>query len=277
MKTIIVATDFSVEAENAVEYAGAAARETESKLVLFHLYKIPVHTLNSRVGPRSFDELYNASKKRLATRVEEIEDKYQIQVEAAWHKEDFYEELKYNLTTHNASLLVLGMPKKSFEQDLMGNTTTGVIHRLQFPILAVPEGAKFDGIHTILFAADALKEIQKESQESIKEIADAFGAHKVEILHVSDKVEEIKKKGTKEATEKLFNEGENDTQYFYKNVESKAVVEEIQKEITNVKADLLIMIPNQYGFWASLVHRSKTRMMASGLEIPLLSLAAKEI
>jgi hypothetical protein len=32
------------------------------------------------------------------------------------------------------------------------------------------------------------------------------------------------------------------------------------------------MMPNKYGFWGSLIHRSKTRIMASGSEIPLMSL-----
>ncbi|HBI90470.1 MAG TPA: universal stress protein, partial [Sphingobacterium sp.] len=29
----------------------------------------------------------------------------------------------------------------------------------------------------------------------------------------------------------------------------------------------------KYGFWSSLTHRSKTRMMASGLDVPLLTIS----
>jgi len=61
-------------------------------------------------------------------------------------------------------------------------------------------------------------------------------------------------------------------QYFYKNVESSAIIKEIKNEILSYQPDVIIMVPNRYGFWASVVHRSKTRMMAAGLDVPLLSI-----
>ena len=62
--------------------------------------------------------------------------------------------------------------------------------------------------------------------------------------------------------------------YFYKSVQSEAVIEEIKTEMLEYKPDMLIMIPYEYGFWSSLIHKSKTRMMSSGLDIPLLSIHA---
>jgi hypothetical protein len=60
--------------------------------------------------------------------------------------------------------------------------------------------------------------------------------------------------------------------HIYKPSESNFVLEEIKNEISQIKADLLIMVPQRYGFWESLVHRSKTRTMASLSKIPLLSI-----
>jgi hypothetical protein len=50
------------------------------------------------------------------------------------------------------------------------------------------------------------------------------------------------------------------------------VIWEIEKEIIDSNSNLLVMIPKKYGFWESLIHRSKTREMASGLNIPMLSI-----
>src|SRR5690606_23229824 len=63
-----------------------------------------------------------------------------------------------------------------------------------------------------------------------------------------------------------------DVEYTYKNYNSDDVIKAIKDEIQRLDAELLIMIPRKYGFWESLVRRSKTRMMASGLSIPLLSI-----
>lgn len=272
MKVILVATDFSKEAENAVEYAAAAAQVAGARLVLFHLYKLSVHAMNSRLGPGSFDDLYKASRKRLEDRAAELSGRYSIRAEADWHKDDFYTELKQSIMYFNADILVLGMAEKSLEQDMLGNTTTAVIHRLRFPVLAVPYGVKFEGIKTILFAADILRGVHLQVLEKVKEVAADFGAEQVEIFHVSDKVREIETAGIGASTESAFGEGVNGVSYFYKNVESNAVISEIQKELTEIKADMLIMVPNRYGFWGSLIHRSKTRIMASGSDVPLLSL-----
>lgn len=51
-------------------------------------------------------------------------------------------------------MLILGMPKKSFEQDMLGNTTTSAIYNLKFPILTIPAHATYKGIKHILYAAD---------------------------------------------------------------------------------------------------------------------------
>src|SRR5258706_4783474 len=70
----------------------------------------------------------------------------------------------------------------------------------------------------------------------------------------------------------VINDGLAGITYSYKNVQSSSVIKEIKKEMIAFKAELLIMVPEEYRFWASVVHKSKTRMMAAGLGIPLLSI-----
>lgn len=66
------------------------------------------------------------------------------------------------------------------------------------------------------------------------------------------------------------------SEYYYRDVASDRVVDAIRSEIKLSNTDLLIMIPYKYGFWDSLIHQSKTRMMASGNDIPLLSITLKD-
>jgi nucleotide-binding universal stress UspA family protein len=272
MKVIVVATDFSKEAENAVDYAAGAAQVVGAKVVLFHLYKLSVHALNSRLGPGTFDDLYAGSQKKLENRAAEVSKQYGVTAVADWHKDDFYTELKQSLAHFQADILVLGMPEKSLEQDMLGNTTTAVINKLKLPVLAVPSGVKFQGIKTILFAADVFRGVHLKVLAQVQEVAKEFGARHVEIFHVSEKIRELQDRDYKVETESAYGEGAEGVTYLYKNVHSNAVIREIQEEIKATAADMLIMVPIRYGFWGSLIHRSKTRIMASGTEVPLLSL-----
>ncbi|MNR37414.1 hypothetical protein D3C85_1554260 [compost metagenome] len=63
-----------------------------------------------------------------------------------------------------------------------------------------------------------------------------------------------------------------DVIYYYRNIESTEVIKAIKQEVLDTSTDLLVMVPQKHGFWDSLMHRSKTRAMASGNNIPLLSI-----
>ena len=50
------------------------------------------------------------------------------------------------------------------------------------------------------------------------------------------------------------------------------VVDGIEREIRETKADLLVMVPHKLNFWESLFHQSTTRSMALRAHIPILVL-----
>src|SRR5690606_18735004 len=272
MKTIIVATDFTPVAENAVEYAAAAARQTGAKLVLFHLYTVSVHAVNARVSPRALQEMLDRNKERFEARGEARREAYQIDVVVDGYIGDFYESMRASIARFDASLVVMGMAAKSLEQDLLGNTTTSAIHKLRTPILAIPQGATFKGVKQVLFACDMLQGAQRAVLGKVREVAAGFDAD-VTIFHVNKTISKIKSGETAMALHgEAFDEVFGGLSYYYKEVQSKAVLDEINREIKAISADILVMVPLRYGFWSSLVHKSKTRIMASESEIPLLSI-----
>lgn len=272
MKTIIVATDFSPVADNAVEYAAAAARQINAKLVLFHLHTVSIHAVNARVSPLALQEMLDRNKERFEAKGEAIQQTYGIDVEVDWYIGDFYESIRASVERFNADLVVMGMAAKSLEQDLLGNTTTAAIHKLLTPILAIPEGAKFTGVKEVLFACDMMYGAQRAVLEQVRKVSGGFGAN-VTVFHVNKTISAIKENETAISPhEDTFDEMFDGLSYYFKEVQSKAVLDEINKEIIAIDADILIMVPLRYGFWSSLVHKSKTRIMASQSEIPLLSI-----
>lgn len=271
MKKIIIATDYSPEAENAMQYAAEAASEKGYVVVLFTLQNISIHALNARLSSDAINDYLEVQKKKLEDVTSSLELIYGIQAIPHFATGDFYEELGRCVHLHQADLVVVGMAQKSVEQDLLGNTTTEVLGRFNFPLLAVPATARYSGIKSIVFACDIVRGVQKKILDKVKSLAEDFGAS-VEVFHV---VKEIEKLGR----QKLVSDNLEQIQlcltgvnYLYKHVRSEQIIKAIKDETMSVKADLLIMVPYKYGFWGSFLHRSKTRMMASGNSIPLLSI-----
>lgn len=271
MDALIVATDFSEVAENAVEYAAAVAKHNNAKLVLYNSFVIPTHAANTLLPAASIQKLITDNEIQLIERALSLSIDYDIEVEHESNLSFVQDALKILIDKHQATLVVLGMNTKTLEQDLWGNTTTSAIKRLNLPVLAVPLGARFEGTKNVLFACDVLSGISEKVLANVKELAIALNAE-VEVFNVSEKVEELKTLNAALPQVSVIDDGLEGISYYYKNVNSNAVIREIEKEIIEFRADLLIMVPKRYGFWASIIHRSKTRIMASGLKIPLLSL-----
>lgn len=269
--TIIACTDFSEIAENSVNYAGIIAKITGSKLILYHSYTLPLHASNTILPVTSFEKLINNTYYKLEKRAQSLSKLHDIEVVAECSFSGFEDQLAFLIKKYRATLLVMGMAPKSLEQDLLGNTTSSVIKNIKIPVFAVPGGVEFNEVKKILFACDTPLLVPPSILKRIKKTAQNLGAE-VEILSIEEELNELEANATPNESfnnTDTYLEGIN---YYYKNVRSNTVIETIKKEIQNIQADILIMMPRQYGFWEALVHRSKTRVMASGLSIPLLSL-----
>lgn len=265
MKRIIVATDFSAEAENATLYAVNIAKEQGYELIIFSLYNLSIHALNARAATISMQDLLAIKRGRLEAHIDRITETYTIQVTPHFATGNFYEEINRCIETYEADMLVMGMAQKSFEQDLLGNTTTSAIHKLTIPILSIPLEVKYTGIKHILFACDTASGTPNKALDTTMSLAAAFNAT-VEIFNVTEKAEEIK--------EDVYDNDTltKDVVYYYRNTKSSEVIKAIKQEVLDTATDLLVMVPQKHGFWSSLMHRSKTRAMASGNNIPLLSI-----
>src|SRR5690606_20610398 len=225
----------------------------------------------ARLPASVFNELLENNSLLLKKRSSELSKKYSIQVDYETSFLQLNEELETLFLKYDAAMVVMGTAARSLGQDLFGNTNTSSLLKLKFPVLAVPMNAVFKPVKKIVFACDVLRGINIKILEEIKVFAKTMDAE-VNLFHVQNKLRSIsdaEKINDKTGQIKI---GLECISHTYKPVESDTVNDEIKNEIIQTNADILIMVPQRYGFWKSLVHTSKTRIMASQSEIPLLSI-----
>ncbi|MCC9064699.1 universal stress protein [Flavobacterium piscisymbiosum] len=268
--TIIAATNFSAIANNAVNYAAGLAKRTNAKLILFNSFTLTVHSANSQITADAMQKQLDKASARLDALGQDIAAAFSIEVSCSCSYSFLEEELSSLIDLNNAELVVMGMAERSFEQELMGNSTTSVIKNLNTPVLAVPANARFQNIKKILYACDTLSFSAIRRFSWLKSMVGNLGAE-VEFFSVNEKMDDLKEEQGKLLLHSTLEEEFQEVKYLYKTVKSNAVINEIKKEINNYDADILVMVPQKYGFWDSLVHKSKTRIMAAGLDVPLLS------
>jgi nucleotide-binding universal stress UspA family protein len=273
MKTILAATNYTDLAENAVSYAAGIARLNNYKLILLNDFSISAHVANARLSAERVEELIDENRILLESKALLLADEYGIEVLAKATFSFIDNAIKEVVSEYQPEMIVMGMEEKSLEQELLGNTTTSIIKKLRSPVLAVPANVKFNIPKKVLFACDVLNGVSEQILAQIKNVALTTQAE-VEVLLINETVEELKEMGADTAALNRIDDGLEGIDYYYKNVKSDSIIEGIANELKSVAADLLIMVPEQHGFWGAMVHRSKTRIMASGLNIPLFSIPA---
>ena len=273
MNKILVPTDFSENASNALEYALELARLSDAGVMLQHSYKV-----NS--DPPLSDESYTMAHDRVRTQLELLRDeiktepKYMdITIEihpAVGNVVDGIDELTGR---YNIDLVVMGTRGASGAKEIfIGSNAANAIHNSQCPVLAVPENAKLDKIDSIVFATDLHEIDNDEALEVLKAIAKLCNAE-IRMLNIRTEESHLSGEEALESAREVHYFGEEvpHTQEFMSGYD---VLEEINNYV-NDNADevnMICMVARRYTLWERIFHSSKTEQMAFHTKIPLLAL-----
>lgn len=267
MKTILVATDYSAPADNAVEYSARLAKQLGAELVLFHVFKLSPHASNALPSTAAIDELVWRSEEELEGVARAVGERHGLSVRWALGKDDTVQSLSVYMRAHTADLVVMGIESGLAEYKLFGNTTTDVIRLMQFPLLVVPMGSTYQGIGRAMYACEASHLEPGCRLTLLKELVRAFDAE-LQVFHVLTHGRGQEQERAE--LERLMDGILNDLAHSYAYERAAKVGEGIRAGLEKSPADLLIMIPHRLGFIESLTKGSQTSQMTVRVRIPLL-------
>src|SRR5690606_19300726 len=130
MNTIIVPTDFSPAALNALNYAADMAIEINADIHLLHIYQVPIAIIDAPLVLVSVDELKEGAEQQLASLKQGLEHvtsgKIKISTEAIMG--DPIDELqKVCERVHPFAVVMGSLGHSSLERSLFGSTTLSAI------------------------------------------------------------------------------------------------------------------------------------------------------
>lgn len=278
MKTIIVPTDFSPAAINAMHYALNMARVINAGIMLLHVYQVPVSYNNSDIPLplMDIDELEKINEEKLQELKEAAEraSSMKLKISTEVKLGDLADELETICTATQPFAIVMGTRGSGFvERLLVGSATLSVMRRLNWPVLVVPPGAIFKGIQKIGFACDFKKVVETTPADYIKEWVKTFDAT-MSVLNVDHK----KNAATVNAEEQsALLHGlleETHPQYFF--IDNPDVEKGINEFAESNNLDLLIVIPRKHRLLDSLFQKSHTKELAFHSHIPILAVHEEE-
>ncbi len=271
MKTIIIPTDFSPVATNAMHYGLEMARSVNASLLLFHAYPVPVSSSDVPIMLVSVDELKKSAEERLETLKKEVEHissgSVKIYTEAVMG--NFSDELENICQKINPFAVVMGSKGSAgIERVLFGSNTLAAIKHITWPVIAVPPGKTYgNGIQKIGFACDFRNIVATTPSAAILDMVKAFNAE-LHVLNV-DYHDKHFKPDTPEQSVMLHTllESANPEYHF---IEHRDVEDGINEFADKNNLDLLITIPKKHKLLEGLFHRSSTKELIVQSHVPVM-------
>lgn len=285
MKTILVPTDYSENANHALRFAIRASETSDLRLIVFHWIEILIPT---STPTHIYKDLYD---KELAEKLAELQEHTQntlgndtknvSQIDIAYVIKDASSltvALAETVAELNVDLIVMGTRGASgLKKIFLGSNTTNVIDEVPAPVMAIPSGYPIGPIDKIGYATD-LKDVVGEVGELVK-FAQLFRAS-IEIFHVYPSFPQWMEV-TEENVERLslqLHERYPGQQFVIRVIQTykeNDVLNGIETYVKSYKPDVLAMFTVKRTFWDKMFDASRTEEIAFNTSIPLITLKKK--
>lgn len=272
METILIATDFSQPATNAVQYAAQLGAQLKaSYLVLYHAYKLsPV----SRETPESII----LSHERMQDCIEELLSELRETILPLTNKDTLIltkaDSLPLDIGINNlaetceAKLLVIGSERDVLKKLLMGSSTKKLLKACNLPILIVPPQAKFKPIRKIVMGCDLKDVADTIPIARFIHLINNFRAQ-LTVINISKTDKELltpDEEYEQDTFYDLFEVLDPTIQYIEGNSVSKGVLDYADQ----FDAQLIVVVAKKHSFIERITRASVSGELATKSEIPIL-------
>lgn len=269
---ILVLTDFSETAKNALFFALDFAIESNATVKVLNCVSVPPSKSNVVVS--IMDILKQDAEKGLNDLQDEIKNhnKYSaLTIEMLSSVGELNSTVQEISSQWKVDFVIMGTKGMSaLEEIFVGSNTTKLISEIELPILAIPLGANYSSIEEITYASDLVPLKTIESLAPLKHIAEKF-VNNVQLLHVH-----LDKTNTLEVEQKQELKAIKD---YLLPIQIKEVYVDHSKSsdelanFSNIKSnDILAMVSRKHGLFKRLFSSSNTETVALKTAIPLLVL-----
>jgi len=274
MKRILVPTEFSVTARQALIYAQKwAVPHKDATIHVVHMYTPAVEAEYPNVAP-PVPEYIRMREKQLMEFVKECKAECAPELD---RNVRITQELIIGFPadeivklSSNYDMIVMGTKGQTdFLDRMFGSVSSNVAKRTKCPVVLVPKGVSFKAIKQIVYALN-YESISDDAIEQLLEINEDMGAN-VHFLHVAEEGDDEAFSKTKaELFEGLFEEGVPEFSFTMEEVPGEDIAETISNYAIEHGIDLVVMATPQRSFWERFFHKSQSRKMALTTKLPLM-------
>lgn len=276
MRKILIPTDFSDNAMNALKYACKLFKHEITKFYIMHAFQDEIFADNTLMTQKTLDEVISIISSNSQTQLENILEQIKKNLPNPRHT---FSTISSNnmlmfeadklVDKKNIDIIVMGTRGKTNDRKLtFGSHTLQVLKYVQCPILAIPEGCKYIQPKHILFPTNYMIPYKRRELKLLSEMASPYKA-KIDMLYIS-KRETLSKR--KQKNRVIIKEELCKNKINFKTVSKNNITNAIYTYIKENDIDMLVMVNTKHSFLENILYKSTIDKMSLYLNIPFLAM-----
>lgn len=278
MKKILLPTDFSDNAWNAIVYALDLYADEACTFFLMNSYTPPLSGASTSITSSSITKtLLDASKKISRKGLEEVLEKITSNYTNELHqfktisKFDFFlDAVKELVEKETIDLIVMGTKGASgLKEVIMGSNTAGVMGKMDCPVLAIPEKAVFKAPQEIAFATNYDRYYDRNEMAELLHIAGKYNAA-IRVLHASTMTDRLS--GEQESIKNYIGELLEMLPHSFHNLTGVSLETAVRVFIQSRDITMLCMVGKHHNFFERILGKPRIKEISFHINIPFLVL-----
>jgi nucleotide-binding universal stress UspA family protein len=254
MKQILVATDFSNSATNAMDYAMELAKTLGMEVCAINAI-LPTEGVDNNMYNAFFIKDYYENKrqalKEWVANYTQKEEYKGVDVSTACEVGSVKNVITKYIDEHHVEMLVMGITGATGITGIVGSNASTMVAVVNIPTLIVPLTSRFSKSPVITLATDYETKLSGDDVNALNEMVVAFGSEKMQVLYVGEK-SEVKNVETGESRlQELIKHTELEFNYINKGNTITGIMDFIEKQDT----DILCLVKHHH----NIVYRLFTR------------------
>lgn len=278
-KKILLPTDFSKNAWNAVEYAIKLYKDVECDFYLLNIFKAESSLWEEVVHEDRHNKLFDIAENESKEGLEKLIKRLSIPHSNTLHKfypiskfkyDNFFNALKSVVDSNDFELVIMGTRGASIDRDrAYGTNTIAIMEKLRScTVLAIPSVVTYQEPKEIVFTTQFEFSFKKREIEHLIEVSKISKAT-IRILYIGDK-EELNETqiGYKKKLEKHL----SGITYKFHYIKRDNVTEAIKYFIESRESDMVAFINRKQAFFDLIFNRTMVKKLGYHSKIPVLAM-----
>ncbi|HWZ21270.1 MAG TPA: universal stress protein [Cytophagaceae bacterium] len=255
MKQILVATDFSNCASNAMQYAMELAKILNLNVCAIHAIGTTEGIFNNTYNALYIEDYYNNKREALVNWANTFKSKEQfenVHVTTLCEVGSVSTVLTKYIDSNSVELLVMGTMGSTGITDLFGSNVGAMVEKTKTPTLIIPLETKFSVSPVITLATDFSSNLSSKDVNALNELIVAFKSKKLTVLNILESPEWK----TNEAGENSIKQLISVEAFDFKYISENSPIEGIMNFVVSNETDILCVVKHHHNLVYRIFNRS---------------------